>query len=96
MWLGVASNGHMDLDDDDDEDIPAGDRHPVAKATNNLHTRLKSLELAGLPFYDLNFPKNVCIIPGHRTTPQLIKVLVHLSIDNWVPYSCVGYFLIYC
>ena len=47
MWLGVASNGHMDLDDDDDEDIPAGDRHPVAKATNNLHTRLKSLELAG-------------------------------------------------
>ena len=85
LWHGVASHGHMD--EDEKPGTEERRRHPVAQVLNNLHTRLKSLELSGLDL-DEDY-----IVPGCRTTPELMKVLVHLSIDFSVTYKWFEYLL---
>ena len=94
LWHAVDSHGRTDKNEANPES--RDDRHPVALALNNLHAQLKSLELAGFPLADSNYPlttMNKCRVPGRKTTPGLMKALVHISINWSLDYEDFEYFL---
>ena len=81
------------------------DPRPVGAVLDQL--QLESLELIGLDARkldpdqdpdDMTRPRVECLIPGHITTPNLIKRLVHLRVDyvQRIEVQHIEYLLFHC